>query len=76
MTKSHTEHSNYRFVAKEFADGTPWLVLERQGKGLEVLGSGILGFELADGASLQDAELLASSLNQSISQVSFTSFYD
>jgi hypothetical protein len=62
------------FAVKEFADGTPWIVLERRGHGLDIIGDGFIGFDLREGTSLQEAEKLAEFLRQNIRSVSYTSF--
>jgi hypothetical protein len=74
MRESKTERANCVFAVKEFADGKPWIMLERSGEGLEVLGDGYIGFELKEGTTLQEAEDLAATLCKSISTVSYTSF--
>jgi len=74
MTQSKTERVRYVFAVKEFGDGTPWIMLERSGKGLEVLGNGFIGLELTEGTSLQEAEALAAMLRRSVSTVAYTNF--
>jgi hypothetical protein len=74
MTQSKTERARYVFAVKEFADGAPWIMLERSGTGLGVLGNGFVGLELTEGTSLQEAEALAATLRRSVSAVTFTSF--
>ena len=74
MVQSNTDRARYVFAVKEFGDGTPWIVLERSGKGLAVLGDGFMGFELKEGISLKDAEKLAELLRDGIATVSYTSF--
>ncbi len=74
MTQSTTQRAQYVFAVKEFGDGTPWIVLERSGKGLDVLGNGVFGFELKENTSLRDAERLAELLRDSVTVASYTSF--
>ncbi len=74
MTRSTTQRARYVFAVKEFGDGTPWIVLERSGKGLDVLENGVFGFELKEGTSLQEAETLARLIDRSVTNVSYTSF--
>lgn len=74
MTQSKTERARYVFSVKEFGDGAPWIMLERSGTGLDVLGDGFVGLELTEGTSLQEAETLAATLRRSVSAVTFTSF--
>ncbi len=72
MVKSKTERAEYLFAVKEFSDGTPWIMLERRGEGLGVLGEGFLGFDLIEGTSLREAEKIAERLRQSVRSVSYT----
>ncbi len=74
MRQSKTERARYVFAVKEFGDGVPWIMLERSGKGLDVLGNGFVGLELTEGTSLQEAEALAVSLRRSVSAVAYTKF--
>ena len=74
MTQSKTERARYVFTVKEFGDGTPWIMLEGSGKGLEVLGDGFIGLDLKEGTTLKEAEALAATLRQSIATVAYTSF--
>jgi hypothetical protein len=62
MVQSNTDRARYVFAVKEFGDGTPWIVLERSGKGLAVLGDGFIAFELREGISLKEAEKLSGTL--------------
>jgi hypothetical protein len=48
MTQSRTERASYIFAVKEFGDDAPWIMLERSGKGLEVVGNGFIGLELTE----------------------------
>jgi hypothetical protein len=74
VTQSKTERARYVFAVKEFADGTPWIMLEQSGEGLDVIGDGFMGFDLKEGTSLKEAEKLAELLRQGITTVSYTSF--
>jgi hypothetical protein len=73
MTESKTERARYTFVVKAFPGGPPWIVLERSGKSLDVLGDGLLGFDLTAGTTLKEAEELAALLRHAVIQVSYTS---
>jgi hypothetical protein len=74
LTGSKTERTQYDFTLKEFSDGTPWIMMEKIGPGLEVLRNGFVGFDLKAGTSLEEATHLAALLRRSISTVSYTSF--
>jgi len=74
MTQSKTERATYVFAVKEFGDGEPWIMLERSGKGLDVLGNGFVGLELREGTSLKEAEALADTLRRNVSALAYTKF--
>ncbi len=62
----------YVFVVKEYADGKPWIMMERRDQGLEVLKRAFIGFDSQDGTSSIEAEKLAAALNALIKNVSRT----
>lgn len=70
--QGNTERADYRFVVKEFADGTPWIVLEPMRGDLSVLGNGFLGLDLVKGTDLKKAHEVADFLNEAIHSVSYT----
>lgn len=74
MTQSKTERGKYVFVVKEYGDGTPWIMLERSGQGLDVFGNGFIGIDLNEGTTLQEAEALATALRRSVRAVTYTRF--
>lgn len=74
MAQSKTERARYTFVVKAFSGGPPWIVLARCGSGLEVLGDGLLGFDLGASTTVKEAEQLAALLNHAVTRVSYTSF--
>lgn len=74
MAESSTDRARYVFSVKEFGDGTPWIMLERGGSSLAVLGGGFLGLELKKGTSMNQAEKIAQLLRRSVQAVSYTSF--
>jgi hypothetical protein len=74
MTESRTQRATYVFAVKEFADGTPWIMFEKVGGGLDIFDKGFLGFDLEQGTSLGEAEALSKLLCQRVTSISFTSF--
>lgn len=74
MSQSKTERGKYVFTVKEYADGTPWIMLERSGQGLDVFGNGFIGLDLSEGTTLQQAKALAATLRRSVSTVHYTRF--
>jgi hypothetical protein len=72
VKKTQTDRGAYLFVVKEYADGEPWIMMERQDQGIEILQRGFLGFELKNGTPLMEAEKLAVTLSALIKSVSYT----
>ena len=68
MTK--TENGNYKFIVKERADGTPWIVLESMNKPINLLNNKLLGFELPNGTTSSQATETAKYLNQHLADLS------
>jgi hypothetical protein len=60
------------FTVKAHADGTPWIACEPLSGSLSILKKGILGFDLPDGCTHQQAEQIAARLNNNIKNVTYT----
>jgi hypothetical protein len=69
-----TEHSRIRFVVKESANGTPWIVCEPMGASLSILKTGRLGFDLPDGCTYERAHAIARHLEDTIETVTYSPF--
>jgi hypothetical protein len=69
-----TVRAEFRFVAKAYADGTPWIAFEPlQGQlSGEGLPTGIFGFDLPSGTSGERAEEIARFLEENIRSFTFT----
>jgi len=67
-----TERARYLFSVKEFPDGQPWIYMEPFEGGLSPLEHGFIGFDLAAGTTLKQAEEIASILNSKLLRVSYT----
>lgn len=67
-----TERSRYAFTVKEFADGTPWIACEPLHSNIEHLKNGILGFDLPEGTSYEEATQIANYMSEHIAQVTYT----
>lgn len=67
-----TERNEYHFAVKEFNDGTPWIAFEPLQGNLAILKGGMLGFDLREGTTLEEAHQLASLLHEKVNGVSFT----
>jgi hypothetical protein len=72
VSNGRTVRAQFVFAVKEFSHGEPWVMLERQGEGLEVFGHGFLGLELKRGTSLEDAQRVAATLQALVENVSYT----
>ena len=67
-----TERARYIFNVKEFPDGQPWICMEPFDSVLTPLKSGFIGFDLADGTTLKQAEEIAAYLDSKLIRVSYT----
>ena len=77
MTEAKTERAKSYFRACEGGsrNETPWIICEPQGDNkTEGLSDSFIGFGLAPGTSLQEAEQLAELLRNKITDVSVTTF--
>jgi hypothetical protein len=66
-----TERGSYRFVVKETARGTFFLAAEPAGDELKGL-YGLLGFELEEGTTIEDAMRIAELMNNRITSLTLT----
>jgi hypothetical protein len=68
-----TERGEYVFRCKEYPDNTPWIILElMRGPGLDILSGGLLGFDLAEGTTLDEAQELVKILNERVTTTAYT----
>jgi len=75
MEKASTARAKSYFRAVEYGDGTPWIICEPQGpEKIEALSDGFIGFDLAPGTRLKEAEELARTLRRIVTDVSVTTF--
>lgn len=73
MSEARTDRAHYRFTVKEYAGGTPWIMLELQREpDLPVLKDGFLGLDLRPGTSYEEAKRIADLLNDNIESVAAT----
>jgi hypothetical protein len=70
-----TDRADYLFSVKEYADGTPWIMLEPRRGDLKVLKPqrSFLGFDLHPGTSLEEARKIADYFNRHVPTVTCTS---
>lgn len=66
-----TERGEFRFTVKESHNGKPWIAFEPAGSRL-ISVKGMLGFDLKDGATLDDAKEIARYMNENIRTLSLT----
>jgi hypothetical protein len=64
-----SERGEFRFTVKEYHDGTPWIAFEPAGSRLTSV-KGLLGFDLEDGATFNDAKDIARYMNDHIGALS------
>lgn len=74
---ARTETGRYNFVVQEFGDGTPWITLQSAGDSeLSILEDAILAIHLKPETGREEAEKIASSLNESVERLTFTDLKD
>ncbi|MCJ2055342.1 hypothetical protein MKL09_02100, partial [Methylobacterium sp. J-048] len=71
---TRTESGQYRFIAKEDADGRPRLVLEPKGEPISAFGDAVLGLDLRDSVTYAHAQQIAEILNDQVTGMSGTHF--
>jgi hypothetical protein len=73
VERSRTDRADVVFVATEYPDGTPWILLEPSGPTLAVLKErhAHLGLEFRDGVSLQEAERFAAQMRAKLRGVTY-----
>jgi hypothetical protein len=67
-----TERARYIFTVKEFEGGQPWIYMEPFDTVLSPLAHGFIGFDLAEGTTLEQAHELATLLNSKLIRTSYT----
>jgi hypothetical protein len=75
MDTYRTDRSKYHYVVKEFPGGQPWIMAEPwEGPDLPlpVRGDWFLGFDLAEGTTLEQAEEIADFMNRHLEGITFT----
>ncbi|PVE25966.1 hypothetical protein DC522_01635 [Microvirga sp. KLBC 81] len=70
--KARTEHGEYKAIVKEHEYGHPFLVLEPTGETIPMLGDGLLSLRLREGTTIEEAEILARTLNRHLKGASIT----
>jgi hypothetical protein len=74
-TQAETSRGEYRFIVKEYGDGTPWIMLELYREpGLPILEDGFLGFDLPPGTDIRRAREIADFLEENLTTLSHTRF--
>jgi hypothetical protein len=74
MTKARSEHGEFRFRVKEFADGTTYLAAEPERSAMTLLDEAQMFFQLRSSLSIAEAQRVADYLNERISSVGITLF--
>lgn len=68
-----TQRARYSFVRKEYVSGQPWIALELlDGAPIPPLTRGFIGFDLREGATIEDAKKVEAFLNQHVTNVTYT----
>lgn len=66
-----TERESFKFTVKEYPSGEKFISLEPLGKHLPSLGRRLVGFDLPDGTSMEEAEKIAHYLNINLRDMTF-----
>lgn len=74
MTRARSEHGEFKFTVKEFADGTPYLAAEPMRSAMTLFDEAQMFFQLRPGTDIEEAHRIAKYLNQHISTVGITLF--
>ncbi len=74
MTRARSEHGEFKFTVKEFADGTPYLAAEPLQSKMTLLDEAQMFLQLQPGTDIEEAHKMAKYLNQHISTVGITVF--
>ncbi len=69
---STTKRADYTFTVKEFADGTPFIMFEPQGKDLDVISNGNLHFDLPKGTTYEQASKIAKFMRDNLAELAYT----
>lgn len=69
-----TERGQYRFIAREDAEGRPHLVLEPRGEPISAFGDALLSLDLRASVNYAHAQQIAEILNDQVTGVSVTHF--
>jgi hypothetical protein len=67
-----TDRANCQFVIKQSTDGKPQIVVERFHQSIPALNNVVLGFELLNGTSQEQARKLVALLNENVLTVYIT----
>jgi hypothetical protein len=67
-----TQRAKFYFKPSRYPSGEYWIVLEAFHEDLDVLAAGFLGFDLPEGTTANQAEEIATYLNENIRAVSYT----
>jgi hypothetical protein len=74
MTKSETERTRCTFSVSEHDGIDPWIMIETRDPGLKILGNGLIGLEMREDISFENAAKLAELLRERVVRISYTSF--
>jgi hypothetical protein len=74
--RARTDHSSVRFTLKEGSKGEPWVLIEEEQPGLQVLkyGNAFLGLQFRSGIEFKDAQRFAHEMERMFDVLSYTKF--
>lgn len=74
MTKARSEHGEFRFRVKEFADRTRYLAAEPERSAMTLLDEAQMFFQLRSKMNIAQAQRVADYLNEHIASIRITLF--
>ncbi len=74
MSQARTEHGQFRFIVKEYEDGTPYITAEPLRQGITAFNDTNVGFGLPAGSTLDQANRAADFMNRNLAGMFLTIF--
>jgi len=73
-SKAKTDFSNCTFTAKEFGDGTPFIMCELDKPSIPALRDGFIAFRFREAVTLEQARKVADMMHDQFEGISHTHF--
>lgn len=73
-TRAKTDYSRCTFTVKEYADGTPWIMVEFYQPGIPALENGFIGLRFRERVPIEEADRVASEMRDNFEGINHTHF--